>query len=72
MTLWSSGCGRTKAHVEAGITHLPIGGLILRTTHSHNVVLGPVMVALSAREEQKPFFRGEALHRDTPVLAPEV
>src|SRR4029077_8649227 len=37
-----------------------------------SILLGvPVMLALSAREEQKPFFRGEALHRDTPVLAPD-
>ena len=38
-----------------------------------SILLGlPVMLALSAREEQKPFFRGEALHRDTPVLAPDI
>jgi hypothetical protein len=26
---------------------------------------------IARRQEQKPFFRGEALHHDTPVLAPE-
>jgi amino acid transporter len=36
------------------------------------ILLGlPIMLLLSRREEQKPFFRGEALHRDTPVLAPD-
>jgi hypothetical protein len=29
------------------------------------------MIILARREEQKAFFRGEALHRDTPVLVPE-
>jgi len=37
------------------------------------ILLGlPVMLLLSTRAEQKPFFRGESLHRDTPVLAPEI
>jgi hypothetical protein len=26
---------------------------------------------IARRSEQKPFFRGESLHHDTPVLAPE-
>jgi hypothetical protein len=26
---------------------------------------------IARRQEQKPFFRGESLHHDTPVLAPE-
>jgi hypothetical protein len=29
------------------------------------------MILLAMRAEQKPFFRGESLHVDTPVLAPE-
>ena len=36
------------------------------------ILLGlPVMWAISRRAEQKAFFRGESLHRDTPVKAPE-
>jgi hypothetical protein len=29
------------------------------------------MFLIGRRQEQKPFFRGESLHHDTPVLAPE-
>jgi len=37
-----------------------------------SILLGiPIMIILARREEQKAFFRGEALHRDTPVLVPE-
>jgi hypothetical protein len=36
------------------------------------IVLGlPIMFLIARRQEQKPFFRGESLHHDTPVLAPE-
>ena len=30
-----------------------------------------IMVALSARKQQRPFFRGETLVVDTPVMVPE-
>ncbi len=37
-----------------------------------SILLGlPVMFLVSRLDEQKPFFRGETLHADTPVLAPE-
>jgi len=37
-----------------------------------SILLGlPVMWLLSRRAEQKPFFAGETLHRDTPILVPE-
>ena len=37
-----------------------------------SIVLGiPIMILIGRRGEQKPFFRGESLHHDTPVLAPE-
>jgi amino acid transporter len=37
-----------------------------------SIMLGlPVMFLVSRLSEQKPFFRGESLHADTPVLAPE-
>lgn len=37
-----------------------------------SILLGlPIMWILSRRAEQKPFFAGETLHRDTPILVPE-
>ncbi len=37
-----------------------------------SILLGlPVMFLVSRLDEQKLFFRGETLHADTPVLAPE-
>jgi amino acid transporter len=36
------------------------------------ILLGlPIMFVMSRRAEQKPFFAGETLHRDTPILVPE-
>jgi amino acid transporter len=37
-----------------------------------SILLGlPIMFLLAQRAEQQAFFRGETLHADTPVLAPE-
>jgi peptidoglycan biosynthesis protein MviN/MurJ (putative lipid II flippase) len=37
-----------------------------------SILLGlPIMFLLAQRSEQQAFFRGETLHADTPVLAPE-
>ncbi|AKU19086.1 APC family permease [Luteipulveratus mongoliensis] len=37
-----------------------------------SILLGlPIMEFLARRAEQRPYFAGETLHRDTPVLAPE-
>ncbi|MGC1208348.1 MAG: hypothetical protein WA880_10390, partial [Ornithinimicrobium sp.] len=37
-----------------------------------SILLGlPVMFLVSRLDEQKAFFRGETLHADTPVLAPD-
>jgi len=36
------------------------------------ILLGlPIMWIMSRRAEQQPFFDGETLHRDTPILVPE-
>ena len=38
-----------------------------------SILLGlPIMWLISRRGEQKPFFAGETLHRDTPVKVPDV
>jgi hypothetical protein len=38
-----------------------------------SILLGlPLMWLISRRGEQKPFFAGETLHRDTPVKVPDV
>lgn len=51
-------------------TETVIGSVFLLGIGS--IVLGlPVMFLIARRQEQKPFFRGESLHHDTPVLAPE-
>ena len=37
-----------------------------------SIILGlPIMFLIGRRSERKPFFRGESLHQDTPVLAPD-
>jgi len=51
-------------------TSVEIGSVFLLGIGS--IVLGlPIMFLIARRSEQKPFFRGESLHHDTPVLAPE-
>jgi len=66
---WSPDYGYLGGWTIPG-TSVEIGSVFLLGMGS--ILLGlPVMFLIARRQEQKPFFRGESLHHDTPVLAPE-
>ena len=67
--MWSPDYGYLGGWTVPG-TSVEIGSVFLLGIGS--IVLGlPIMFLIARRSEQKPFFRGESLHHDTPVLAPE-
>ena len=67
--MWSPDYGYLGGWTIPG-TSVEIGSVFLLGIGS--IVLGlPIMFLIARRQEQKPFFRGESLHHDTPVLAPE-
>jgi len=69
VAMWSPDYGYLGGWTVPG-TEVEIGSVFLLGIGS--ILLGlPVMFLIARRGEQKPFFRGESLHHDTPVLAPE-
>jgi hypothetical protein len=67
--MWSPDYGYLGGWSIPG-TSVEIGSVFLLGIGS--IVLGlPIMFLIARRQEQKQFFRGESLHHDTPVLAPE-
>jgi hypothetical protein len=67
--MWSPDYGYLGGWTVPG-TSVEIGSVFLLGIGS--IVLGlPIMFLIARRSEQKPFFRGESLHHDTPVLAPD-
>jgi len=61
---------RLLGRLDSAGDHVEIGSVFLLGMGS--IVLGlPIMFLIARRQEQKPFFRGESLHHDTPVLVPE-
>ena len=69
IAMWSPDYGYLGGWTVPG-TSVEIGSVFLLGIGS--IVLGlPIMFLIARRSEQKPFFRGESLHHDTPVLAPD-
>ena len=69
VAMWSPDYGYLGGWTVPG-TEVEIGSVFLLGIGS--ILLGlPVMFLVARRGEQRPFFRGESLHHDTPVLAPE-
>ena len=69
IAMWSPDYGYLGGWTIPG-TSVEIGSVFLLGIGS--IILGlPIMFLIGRRSEQKPFFRGESLHHDTPVLAPE-
>jgi amino acid transporter len=67
--MWSPDYGYLGGWTIPG-TSVEIGSVFLLGIGS--IILGlPIMFLIARRQEQKPFFRGESLHHDTPVVAPE-
>ena len=67
--MWSPDYGYLGGWTIPG-TGVEVGSVFLLGIGS--IALGiPIMFLIARRGEQKVFFRGESLHHDTPVLAPE-
>ena len=67
--MWSPDYGYLGGWTMPG-TGVEVGSVFLLGIGS--IALGiPIMFLIARRGEQKVFFRGESLHHDTPVLAPE-